>query len=325
MDKRRKLIIAAAIFLTVVGAGAYFFFQRPDRAITATGMIEVTQSDLTPKVGGYLVERNFKEGDQVTKEAILARIDKTDYRLAYLQAEGAYKSALAKLKDLEAGSRGAEIASYAAAMNATRLSMEKASSDYQRFSRLYQSGAISQQELDNYRLAMTTSQGNYQQAASAYQLAVEGSRTDAIEAQRHTVEQQKAALDAAKAQLGYTDVKSPLSGRILSKNYEAGEFVQAGAPLATIGDLSDCWVKIYVPSTLLGRVRFDQQAEVRIDSYPGKVFQGTVKEIATQAEFTPRQTITKDERANLVFAVKVYIDNKDGVFKPGMPAEVRLP
>ncbi len=325
MDKQHKIAIVAVVLVAAVCAGAYFFLRRTDPAITATGMVEVTQADLTPKVGGYLVQRNFREGDEVKKDTVLARIDKTDYQLAYLQAQGAYQSAVSKLKDLEAGSRDAEIASYAASMNAARLTLEKTTSDYSRFAKLYQSGAISQQELDNYRLAMTSAEGNYKQAVSGYQLAVEGSRVDAIEAQRHTVEQQDAALQSAQAQLGYTDVKSPLSGRVLSKNYEAGEYVQPGSPLATIGDLSDCWVKIYVPSTLLGRVRFDQAAEVRIDSYPGKVFIGKVKEIATQAEFTPRQTITKDERANLVFAVKVYVDNPDGIFKPGMPAEVRLP
>ncbi len=317
------IIITSSLLLLFVFA--YFFLNKEDTAITATGMIEVTQADLTAKISGYLVKRDFDEGSEVAKGQIIAQIDKTDYQLQYEQAAAAYQNAVAKLKDLEAGSRSMEIASQAALLNSTRQAMEKATSDYHRFAKLQQDGAISDQELDNYRVAMTTSTGNYQQAQAAYQLSLEGNRIDAITAQRHTVEQMLAAKEYAQNQLEHTNIKSPLNGRVLSKNYEVGEFIQPGAPIATIGDLSNCWVKIYIPSNLLGKIYFDQQAQVRIDSHPGKVFNGQIKEIATKAEFTPRQTITKDERANLVFAIKVYLENPDGIFKPGMPAEVRIP
>lgn len=323
---RTKYIALIILALAIIGGSIYYFLSRStDQAITATGMIEITQADLTPKVSGYLVERNFKEGDLVTKGQVIAIINKTDLTLQYLQSLGTYQSAQSKLSDLQAGSREAELASYHAAMIAAQNSYEKATNEYQRYDKLYQSGGISAQSLENYRLAVTSTEGQLKQATSAYQLAVEGTRTDAIESQRHIVEQTKAAMEASKSLLNDTEVKSPLTGRVLSKNYEVGEFVAAGSPIATIGDLSDCWVKIYVPSTLLGKIRLDQEAEVKIDSYPNQIFKGKIKEIATEAEFTPRQTITKNERANLVFAVKVYLDNPDGVFKPGMPAEVRIP
>lgn len=324
MNNKKIPVVIAFIVLLLV---AMFLLFRPqnDSAVTATGMIEITQADLTPKIGGYLVARDFKEGTQVTAGQIIAQIDRTDYELSYKQAVAAYQSAVSKLDDLKAGSRPAEISSQSALLNATRDAMEKAQSDYERFSQLYKQGAISAQQLDNYRVAMTTSEGNYKQAAAAYQLALEGSREDAINAQRHIVEQMQYAMQSAKTNLEHTNVKAPITGRVLSKNYEEGEYLQPGAPIATIGDLSDSWVKIYVPSTMLGKITLDQQAEVRIDSFPDRVFTGKIKEIADQAEFTPRQTITKDERANLVFAVKVALDNSESIFKPGMPAEVRIP
>ena len=321
----KKYLVIIVVVIAILAGGTYYFLRPVDQAITATGMIEITQADLTPKVSGYLVERRFKEGDLVTKNQIIAVINKTDLTLQYLQTVGTYESAQSKLNDLLAGSRNAEIASYQAGMIAAQNSYDKAVTEYQRYDKLYQSGGISAQALENYRLGVTNAAGQLKQSRSAYELALEGSRTDAIESQRHIVEQTKAAMEAAKSLLNDTEVKSPLTGRVLSKNYEVGEFVAAGSPIATIGDLSDCWVKIYVPSTMLGKVRLDQEAEVRIDSYPNKVFKGKVKEIATEAEFTPRQTITKNERANLVFAVKVYLDNPEGIFKPGMPAEVRIP
>ena len=321
----KKVSILIFIFLILLAGAAYYFLNRPvDSAITGTGMIEITQADLTPKVSGYLVERNFKEGDQVEKGQIIARISKVDLALQYNQTVAAYQAAQSKLDDLLAGSRRDEILSYEAAMIAGQENRDKAASDYERFEKLYQSGAISAQNLDNYRVALTTAEGTLKQNQASYRVAILGTRTDAIAAQRHVVEQSKASMEAAQALLNDTDIKSPISGRILSKNYEVGEFISAGAPIATLGDLSDCWVKIYVPSNLLGNIRLGQEAEVRIDSFSNKVFKGVIRDIATEAEFTPRQTITKGERANLVFAVKVYVENPESIFKPGMPADVRI-
>jgi len=325
MNKKQIILPIAALTLLIL-IGSYFFLKSPtDEAITATGMVEITQANLTPKVSGYLVERNFKEGDRVEKGDILAKLDKTDLSLQYLQTVAAQQSAQAKLNDLLAGARGAEIVSFDAAMTAAGENRNKAASDYARFEKLHQSGAISAQSLDNYRVALASAEGNYKQAEAAYRLALEGNRTDTIESQKYLVEQSRAATEAAHSLLKDTEVKSPISGKVLSKNYEVGEFIAAGSPIATLGDLSDCWVKIYIPSPLLGKIFINQEAEIRIDSYPDKVFQGKIKEIATEAEFTPRQTITKNERANLVFAVKITMDNSEGIFKPGMPAEIRIP
>ena len=94
--------------------------------------------------------------------------------------------------------------------------------------------------------------------------------------------------------------------------------------MVTIGNMSDCWVKIYVSSTQLGLVHVGQDADIKVDSFPKQTFHGIVKEIGQSAEFTPRQTITQKERANMVFYVKVQIDNTNMPLKPGMPADVVL-
>ena len=117
-------------------------------------------------------------------------------------------------------------------------------------------------------------------------------------------------------------MRVPVSGVVLTKNYEEGEYVQAGAPIATVADLSDCWVKVYVSSEELGRLRIGQKARVSIDGAPHRVWDGYIKEISESAEYTPRQSITRRERENLVFAVKVAVPNEDGLMKPGMPADV---
>jgi HlyD family secretion protein len=153
-------------------------------------------------------------------------------------------------------------------------------------------------------------------------LADEGNRPDTIEAQRLEVARSKAVLAMARTQMADTIVSIPQQGVVLTKNFEKGEFVNAGSAIATVGDLQDCWVKIYVPSTQLGLIKIGQPALIKIDSYPGKTFSGEIKEISQNAEFTPRQSLTQNERANMVYAVKVQINNTEDVLKPGMPADV---
>ena len=119
-----------------------------------------------------------------------------------------------------------------------------------------------------------------------------------------------------------TFIRSPISGTVLLKNYEKGELASVGSILLTLGDYRRCWINIYVPSTQLGLVFPGQEASVKVDSYPDRVFTGKISEIAEKAEYTPRASITPEERANLVFKVKIALDNTEGIFKAGMPADV---
>jgi HlyD family secretion protein len=111
---------------------------------------------------------------------------------------------------------------------------------------------------------------------------------------------------------------------VLTKRYEEGEMVPAGSSIGTVADRSDMWVKVYVPSAQLGRIRLGQSADVRVDAYPDRVFPGRISHVNQEAEYTPRQSLSERERTNLVFAVKVKVDGRDGVLKPGMPADVRI-
>ena len=129
-------------------------------------------------------------------------------------------------------------------------------------------------------------------------------------------------MAGSRSQLADTNVVSPLSGRVLSKNYEQGEYVNAGVSIATIGDMKDCWVKVFVSTAQMGQIRLGQAVKVKIDAYPDRAFRGEIREISQNAEYTPRQSITQRERANMVFAVKVKIDNPDEIMKPGLPADV---
>lgn len=320
----KKLIVAAVVLVLLVSAAAYKVLSVKETGITATGTVEATRADISPKVGGYLTGLSIQAGDVIKTGASVARISRPDLEAQVLRDEAAMVKAQVQLKDLEKGSRTQEQQEADANLASAQSVYDKSKTDLDRYTSLYSSGAVSAQQLDSIRSSHEVARSALIAAQSRKSLTEEGYRPETVEAQRLEVARAKAILDAARSSLADTQVISPLSGLIISKNFENGEYVNPGSPIATVVDLTDCWVKIYVSSNQLGLITVGQKAAVKIDSYPTRVFSGQIKEISQTAEFTPRQSITQRERANLVFAVKVKIDNTEGLLKPGMPADVVL-
>lgn len=320
---QKKLL--AAMLIILAAAGAYWgskWYKGRDEGIKATGTIEVTRFDIAPKVSGYLVELSIQQGDKVEMQQFIARIARPDLEAQVLRDEAALHKAEAQLQDLVKGSRNQELAEAFANVAAARSTHDKALADLQRYNELYRQGAISQQQLEASAVGYETAKNALKALEARMSIVEEGNRPDAIEAQRLEVERSKAVWDLGKSQLADTVISSPGNGVVLSKNYEPGEFVNAGSAIATIGDLLDCWVKVYIPSTQMGLLTLGQAASIKVDSYPDRVFSGKIKEISQNPEFMPRQSLTQNERANMVFAVKVRIQNDEGILKPGMPADV---
>jgi HlyD family secretion protein len=116
-------------------------------------------------------------------------------------------------------------------------------------------------------------------------------------------------------------VRAPTDGVIKTKIAELGETMAAGSPIVVLLDTSQAWLRVYVPENRYGLIRIGQKAEVTVDSFPGRAFQGSVVEIASEPEFTPKNVQTQEERVKLVYGVKILLDNAEGRLKPGMPAD----
>ncbi|WP_371381397.1 HlyD family secretion protein [Sporomusa aerivorans] len=324
MIANKKLFAGILIIAVIAGAAGYNYLKPAATGITATGTIEITRADVMPKVNGYLTGLAVKAGDPVQAGQPIAKIVRADLAAQVVRDEAALAKAVAQLQDLESGLRRQERQELGATVDSANSVYVKAKQDFERYQSLYATGAISTQQLDAARSNMEVAYSSLTAAKERLSMGEEGSRPETIAAQRLEVERSKAVLAASKVLLEDTVVISPLGGLILSKNFEDGEYVNPGAAILTVGDMSDCWVKVYVPSTHLGLIAVGQEAAVKVDSFPDRVFKGTIKEISQNAEFTPRQSITQSERANLVFAVKVKVDNSEGSLKPGMPADVVL-
>jgi HlyD family secretion protein len=151
-----------------------------------------------------------------------------------------------------------------------------------------------------------------------------GSTEEEIAMVEAQVRQAEAAMHLIDAQIAQLTLTAPMDGVITGRTSQAGEMASAGLPLLTIANLDEVTLVIYIPETRVGQVQLGQTVDVQVDSFPERVFTGEVVNIAGEAEFTPRNVQTKEERVNLVFAVKVRIPNPDGALKPGMPADATI-
>jgi len=271
------------------------------------------------------------------------------------QARATLASREQNLAELEAGSRPQEIQQAEADARQAKATMDNAEADYKRMETLAGQQLIAAQQRDAARTAYDVATQRYLAAVEHLSMVREGPRKEEIrkaeadvrqaraalvEAETgelqivHTQQQMatleanvrrdQAALAGADAQLGYTVLRSPLAGIVTRTHVEPGEIVAAGTPIVTIVDLGDIWVKIYIPEPQLGRVKLGQAAEITTDSYRGKVYRGKVIFINSEAEFTPKNIQTPEERVKLVFAVKIAVDNPAQELKPGMPADVTV-
>jgi len=151
-----------------------------------------------------------------------------------------------------------------------------------------------------------------------------GPRKETIEHARARLQQAQEALALAETRLGCATLASPLTGIVLSENVEPGEFVSPGTPVITVGDLQNVSLRAYINETDLGRVKVGQMVRVTTDAYRGRVYEGQISFIASQAEFTPKNVQTERERVKLVYRVKIEIKNPNMELKPGMPADAEI-
>ena len=319
---RMKLVLILILLIAIILAALYQYRQQQREARIRTGTLEVTTADISPKTSGYIKNLRVKEGDAIHQGDVVAILDRKDLEAALLRDKAAYAQAKTNLLKLENGSRSEEIRAAAANTAAAQSAYDKAQRDYSRSQALVTYGAIAASAYDDAVTARKSAEAQLNAASEQELLLQNGPRYEEVQSAQEEVTRQQAVIDMSQEAVQDLTVYCPLDGFILTKNFEPGEYVNAGSPIATVADMSDCWVKVYVSSSELGTLAVGQKATVRIDALPSQAFTGHIKEISDKAEYTPRQSITKNERANLVFYVKVAIDNRDGIMKPGMPADV---
>jgi len=318
--------VAVILMLAILGSGAWWGYDRyvkekQPSALQATGTIEATQVELRAKLPGTL--RNFEvaAGDQVMKGRQIAVIVRNDLIAKRERDALGVLKARAQLDDLTSGAREQEIREAEIAVNTAQTNYDKAVSDHNRASTLYREKVISESEMERAQTALKQAQNQLESAKARLDLLKSGNRPDQIEAARAELERSAAVLKSSEALLEDTKIICPIDGTVLNKNFEEGEYVQAGASVATVADLNDMWIKVYIPTDDLPRIKLGQRVKFTV-SGSATEYTGTVEEIASKGEFTPKTIQTKKERTNIVYAVKIRVGGENGVLKPGMPADV---
>jgi len=190
---------------------------------------------------------------------------------------------------------------------------------------LASSGTVSQQAVDKAKTAVQVAESQRKQAQDRLDLVREGPRSERIRAQEARLNAARAALRGAEATLDQMVVTAPFDGVVTVRHGEPGETSAPGTPVLTLMNPADRWVRIYVREDRIGALRLGQKAEISSDTYPDSTYDGEVSFVASEAEFTPKNVQTREERVKLVFAVKVRITGDPRQeLKPGMPADVRL-
>jgi HlyD family secretion protein len=314
------LVLLIALSVAATWAGLHLGVG-PSKPVGVTGTIEATQVDVSVKITGRILQRLVKEGDRVTRGQVLVRLDDSELAADVRRLDAALRSAQSTLRDLQKGARPQEVEDARAAVTSAEATRTMTERDYQRTEQLFKQNLIAAQDVDRARQAYEVAKAQERSARERLALVLEGSRPDQIDAARWQVTQAESALAQARSRLRETVVVSPIEGVVLRKNLEAGETANPGVPILTLVDPKDVWLRAYVPETEMGRLKIGDPATLHVDAFPNRVFTGRLIEIGGEAEFTPRNVQTKKERVNLVFRIKIQIDNPEGLLKPGLPAD----
>ena len=295
---------------------------------------------MAAEVAGRILELRVNEGDRVAAGDLIARLDTRDTELQIQRARADREAAAAQLRLLRAGSRAedvrqadAQTQAAEADVAALEADLRAAELDLERFESLLQANAGSRKQRDDAKarvdVARERLRGARDRVAAARETAARlrsGSRPEEIDVAQARVGAADAQIATLQKAVDDARVVSPVGGIVTQKLAETGELVLPRAPLVVVTDLDHAWANVFVPEPLIPKVRLGQPATVYTDA-GGSGLAGKVTFVSPKAEFTPRNVQTADERSKLVYRIKVAVDNREGILKPGMPvdAELRLP
>jgi len=286
--KRPVVLAAFAALLVAAGLVSYDLWRvrqaLPPGLIQVNGRIEGDRILVASRYPGRVVQLLAHEGDVVKAGQVLVKLDDSQARAQVRQARAAVT---ALQSDVEAARRHAE----------------QAQRDAERFHALRAEGTASIREAEQAELGARVAQDQY--AAAQAQLS-----------------KAQASLTEAQTMLADLRVRAPEDGTITTRMADNGEVAAAGAVLFTLVNLDRLYLKVYVPEALIGKIRLGLPAKIYTDAFPNQPFDAELRTIASQAEFTPKEVQTADERVKLVYAVKLYLkENPEHRLTPGLPAD----
>lgn len=330
MKRKHFFIVIGVIIILIFAVTLWLLFREKEieGILEGSGQVRGTEITVSSKLAGKIEKLLIKEGQAVKEGDLIAKISSKEIEARIEQANSqiaAFKRQkeviFHKIHQAKAAVQRAE-ASFQEAKSQWNL----AKKDYERYSNLAKEELISRSKLDEMETRLRVAEAKLDAAKNAKEEAA-----GALQEAEASYDEVNSLVDTANARLKEieaifkdTEIYAPSSGTIINKLVEEGELVAQGTPIATLVDLSDLYVKVYIPEKDIGKIRLGNPARIYTDAFPGKSSTGKVTEISEKAEFTPKEVHMKEERTKLVFGVKVGIENPEGYLKPGMPVDVKI-
>lgn len=323
-----KRFIQLGFFLAFILSQALQFSCKTKTArpgmLEVSGLVEAIETEIRSQVQGEVKEILVQEGQEVKKDDLLCLLDEEKLTIQLNQVRATIEGSRSKLKLFQKGTKKELISVAKNQLETAEKELELAKKNKERMDILFNEGAVSSTQKEQADLKLKTAQEQYEITEENYQLALRGKEKEEIEMVKAEIRSLQAQEEFLMRQIQDTRVTSPIAGFLETRHIEAGELALPGTLLFSLIDLSQTYVKAYVPEKYIGRVKIGSKVEVLCDSFPDKFFQGKVDFISDQAEFAPKNIQTKEERLKLVFMIKSYIDNPQRELKPGMPVDVKI-
>lgn len=325
MSAKVKVFAAILALGAVAGGGYWYYTTHQSHDFKLYGNVDIRQVDLAflwpERIKTVLVE----EGDLVKKGQILATQDTDTLLLQIKQAEATVAANYQAYLIQKNGSRPEEIDQAKAAVEAAEAKLVLSQKDLDRISGIYKATrgqGVSKQQVDSAQAQVNVDKSQLISQQKALELAKIGPRKEAVQQAFEQWQAAKAELDLLQLKLKQSKLTSPLDATIRSRYLQPGDMASSASPVFALAISSPKWVRAYVNEVELGKIKPGQEAFVSIDTYPNKKIDGKVGFISSVAEFTPKTVQTPDLRTNLVYEVRIIVDDKDNVLRLGMPATV---
>ncbi|CAG36274.1 efflux RND transporter periplasmic adaptor subunit [Desulfotalea psychrophila] len=303
---------------------AFWQEQAGEEGVTVYGHIEIRTARLAFREQGRIREISVDEGDRVKKGQLLGQLDETRLLLQLRGAEAESAAQAQAVKELESGLRPQEIAMARAKVVAGKAQIHRVKLLTKRLRGIVKEGGGSKQQLDDAIAELAVSRALTELARQAYDLAKEGPRTEKILQARNIYKGKRAQVDFINQQLRDSQLRAPRAGIIQSRIAEPGEMAAMNVPALILSLTDEKWVRAYLPEPELGFVNLGMAASVFSDSFPDRPFPGKVGFISPQAEFTPKNVQTTDLRTQLVYEVRIRLDDSRDQLRLGMPVTVKI-
>ena len=321
---RKALFIFIVVIAGLLIAAGYAVWRtlRADGELIVSGIIEADDVHVGSKVGGRVLKVAAKEGQNVKAGDILVLLEPYELNASLAESRASLRQAEAKLAELVAGYRREEIDQAKADWLAAKVQYENAEKFRRRMGDLVERKLVAHQEYDDAKAKAEEAEQKMKSGRERYDLLLAGTRHEEVSQAGASVEMARARVELLKTQLDEAVIRSPVAAVVEVLDLRPGDLVGAGKPVATLLLTNSLWVRAYLPEKRLGYVQPGLRVEIRVDSFPQKNFSGTVRRIHRQAEFTPRNVQTTEERVLQVFQTEVVIEDPDRVLRPGMNADV---